>query len=66
MSLLPKSPFPSGIDLSVTQSLALVSTFFAGTAFISAGAFAAAWIGIHLNLPGFLLIPLCIGSAVIA
>ena len=30
------------------------------------GAFAAAWIGIHLNLPSFLLIPFCIGGAMIA
>lgn len=29
-------------------------------------AFAAAWIGIHLNLPAFLLIPLCIVSAMVA
>ncbi len=31
-----------------------------------AAAFAAAWIGIHLNLPAFLMIPLCIGGALIA
>lgn len=29
-------------------------------------AFAAAWIGIHLPLPAFLLIPFCIGGAMIA
>ena len=29
-------------------------------------AFAAAWIGMHLNLPAFLLVPLCIGAAMIA
>ena len=29
-------------------------------------AFAAAWIGMHLNLPPFLLVPLCIGAAMIA
>ena len=29
-------------------------------------AFAAAWIGMHLNLPAFLLVPLCIAAAMIA
>ena len=29
-------------------------------------AFAAAWVGMHLNLPAFLLVPLCIGAAMIA
>ncbi len=31
-----------------------------------AGAFAAAWVGFHFNLPAILLIPLCIGAAMAA
>ena len=53
----------TGLAVAIAYKSGLFNIGCEGQLYV--GAFAAAWIGIHLNLPGFLLIPLCIGSAVI-
>ena len=54
----------TGLAVAIGYKSGLFNIGCEGQLYIAA--FAAAWIGIHLNLPAFLLIPLCISSAVIA
>lgn len=54
----------TGLAVAIAYKSGLFNIGCEGQLYV--GAFAAAWIGIHLNLPSFLLVPLCIGSAVIA
>ena len=54
----------TGLAVAIAYKSGLFNIGCEGQLYV--GAFAAAYVGIHLNLPGFLLIPLCIGSAVIA
>ena len=54
----------TGLAVAIAYRSGLFNIGCEGQLYVAA--FAAAWIGMHLNLPAFLLIPLCIGSAVIA
>ena len=54
----------TGLAVAIAYKSGLFNIGCEGQLYV--GAFAAAWIGIHLNLPAFLLIPLCVGSAVMA
>jgi len=54
----------TGLAVAIGYKSGLFNIGCEGQLYIAA--FAAAWIGMHLNLPAFLLIPLCIGSAMIA
>jgi len=54
----------TGLAVAIGYKSGLFNIGCEGQLYIAA--FAAAWIGIHLNLPPFLLIPFCIGGAMIA
>ena len=54
----------TGLAVAIGYKSGLFNIGCEGQLYIAA--FAAAWIGMHLNLPAFLLIPLCIGTAMIA
>ena len=54
----------TGLAVAIGYKSGLFNIGCEGQLYVAA--FAATWIGMHLNLPAFLLIPLCIGSAMIA
>ena len=54
----------TGLAVAIGYKSGLFNIGCEGQLYIAA--FAAAWIGIHLNLPPFLLVPFCIGGAMIA
>ena len=54
----------TGLAVAIAYRSGLFNIGCEGQLYVAA--FAAAWIGMHLNLPSFLLIPLCIGGAAIA
>lgn len=54
----------TGLAVAIGYKSGLFNIGCEGQLYIAA--FVAAWIGIHLNLPSVLLIPLCIGGAMIA
>ncbi len=54
----------TGLAVAISYKSGLFNIGCEGQLYVAA--FAAAWIGIHLNLPAFLLVPLCIVAAMIA
>ena len=54
----------TGLAVAIGYKSGLFNIGCEGQLYVAA--FAAAWIGMHLNLPTFLLVPLCIGAAMIA
>ena len=54
----------TGLAVAIGYKSGLFNIGCEGQLYVAA--FAATWTGMHLNLPAFLLIPLCIGSAMIA
>ena len=54
----------TGLAFAISYKSGLFNIGCEGQLYVAA--FAAAWVGIHLNLPAFLQIPLCIGVAMVA
>ena len=54
----------TGLAVAIGYKSGLFNIGCEGQLYVAA--FAAAWIGMHLNLPAFLLVPICIGGAMIA
>ena len=54
----------TGLAVAIGYKSGLFNIGCEGQLYVAA--FAAAWIGMHLNLPAFLLVPLCIAAAMVA
>jgi len=54
----------TGLAVAIGYKSGLFNIGCEGQLYIAA--FTAAWIGIHLNLPTFLLVPFCVGGAMVA